>query len=878
MTLVYFFGQGKADGNAQMKAELGGKGANLAEMTSLGLPVPAGFTISTSVCMDFLSTGENFPASLEKEVEAALGKMENAMDAKFGSNENPLLVSVRSGARVSMPGMMDTILNLGLNDKAVEALARRSGNTRFAYDSYRRFIQMFANVVKGLDSHILEDALENLKQHRGVVDDTELNAQDLQHLVEDYKNIYLRELGETFPQEPKKQLWAAIGAVFRSWNCNRAKKYREIHNISNDWGTAVNVCAMVFGNMGETSATGVCFTRDPSTGENIFYGEYLINAQGEDVVAGIRTPKPLPTLMKEMPDVYEQLNGVRRILESHYRDVQDIEFTVQQGKMWLLQTRNAKRTTQAALKIAVDMVGEGLLSKKEAILRVKPNELEKLLHPTLDPRAHRQVIAKGLPASPGACSGRVVFDSKDAEAWAARGESVVLVRDETSPEDIGGMHVSRGFLTARGGMTSHAAVVARQMGKSCIAGCGALQIHARDKFLRIGKLEVFEGDWLTLDGSSGEVMLGKVNTREADLSPEFATFLAWAKELGEMNVRANADTPRDAIAAREFGAEGIGLCRTEHMFFDETRLPVVREMILAQNREERARALAKLLPFQREDFVEILKAMAGFPVTIRLLDPPLHEFLPQTDRDIQALAGQIGMKAEEIRSRVAQLHEANPMLGHRGCRLGISHPEIYEMQVCAIAEATAQLHAQGIDAKPEVMIPLVGHAQELKWLRDRLETLANQTYVTAISVENVTPKSEAIPFGTMIEVPRAALTANQIAEHADFFSFGTNDLTQTTFGFSRDDSAPFLKVYAKENILNDDPFAVVDTEGVGQLIRWAAEKGRARKPNLKVGVCGEHGGDPRSIEFFNEVGVNYVSCSPYRVPVAILSSAQVSLH
>lgn len=878
MTLVYFFGQGKADGNAQMKAELGGKGANLAEMTALGLPVPAGFTISTSVCMDFLAQGEKFPPSLENEVQQALEKTELAMGAKFGSNEAPLLVSVRSGARVSMPGMMDTILNLGLNDAVVEALARKSNNPRFAYDSYRRFIQMFANVVKGLDSHILEDALENLKQHRGVVDDTELNAQDLRHLVEDFKEIYLRELGEAFPQDPKKQLWAAIGAVFRSWNCNRAKKYREIHNIPNDWGTAVNVCAMVFGNMGESSATGVCFTRDPSTGENVFYGEYLINAQGEDVVAGIRTPKPLSALQKEMPSVYEQLNGVRKILERHYRDVQDIEFTVQEDKLWLLQTRNAKRTTQAALKIAVDMVGEGLLTQKEAILRVKPNELEKLLHPTLDPRAHRQVIAKGLPASPGACSGRVVFDSKDAEAWAARGEFVILIRDETSPEDIGGMHVSKGFLTARGGMTSHAAVVARQMGKCCIAGCGALQISAKDRYFKVGKLEVFEGDWLTLDGSSGEVMLGKVNTREADLSPEFSTFLAWAKELGSMNVRANADTPRDAIAAREFGAEGIGLCRTEHMFFDETRLPVVREMILAQTNEERARALAKLLPFQQQDFVEILKAMQGFPVTIRLLDPPLHEFLPQTDRDIQTLAGQIGMKAEDIRSRVAQLHEANPMLGHRGCRLGISHPEIYEMQVCAIAEATARLHAEGIVAKPEVMIPLVGHAQELKWLRDRLESLAIETYKTAMSALNVTAQTETIPFGTMIEVPRAALTANQIAEHADFFSFGTNDLTQTTFGFSRDDSAPFLKVYARENILNDDPFAVVDTEGVGQLIQWAAEKGRSRKPNLKVGVCGEHGGDPKSIEFFNQVGVNYVSCSPYRVPVAILSSAQAALH
>jgi pyruvate,orthophosphate dikinase len=877
MTLVYFFGQGKADGNAKMKAELGGKGANLAEMTSLGLPVPAGFTISTRVCMDFLHGGEKFPETLENEVNHALRGMERAMEANFGSQDTPLLVSVRSGARVSMPGMMDTILNLGLNDAVVEALARKSGNPRFAYDSYRRFIQMFANVVKGLDAHILEDALENLKQHRGVVDDTELNSQDLKHLVEDFKAIYQRELGEAFPQEPNKQLWAAISAVFRSWNCNRAKKYREIHNIPENWGTAVNVCAMVFGNMGDSSATGVCFTRDPSTGENIFYGEYLVNAQGEDVVAGIRTPKTLSLLQNEMPGVYEQLNGVRLTLERHYRDVQDIEFTVQEGKLWLLQTRNAKRTTQAALKTAVDMVNEGLLNKKEAIVRVKPNELEKLLHPTLDPRAHRQVIAKGLPASPGACSGRVVFDSKDAEAWAARGESVILVRDETSPEDIGGMHVSKGFLTARGGMTSHAAVVARQMGKSCIAGCGALRISIKDRFFKVGRIEVFEGDWLTLDGSSGEVMLGKVSTREAQLSPEFSTFLAWAKDLGVMNVRANADTPRDARAAREFGAEGIGLCRTEHMFFDEARLPVVREMILAQTKQERARALTKLLPFQRQDFIDILKAMEGYPVTIRLLDPPLHEFLPQTERDMHALSTQIGMPVDEIRARVAQLHESNPMLGHRGCRLGISHPEIYEMQVSAIAEATAELHAQGVDAKPEVMIPLVGHAQELKWLRNRLEVLAADTYKTSLSALNVQFQSEAIPFGTMIEVPRAALTANQIAEHADFFSFGTNDLTQTTFGFSRDDSAPFLKVYARENILTDDPFAVVDQDGVGQLIQWAAEKGRARKPNLKVGVCGEHGGDPRSIEFFNKVGVNYVSCSPYRVPVAILSSAQAAL-
>ena len=878
MALVYFFGQATADGNAKMKAELGGKGANLAEMTSLGLPVPAGFTISTKVCLDFLNGGQTFPENLEAEVEASLKRVEESMSAEFGSTQSPLLVSVRSGARVSMPGMMDTILNLGLNDKVVEALARKSANPRFAYDSYRRFIQMFANVVKGLDAHILEDALENLKQHRGVVDDTELNAHDLKHLVEDFKDIYRRELGESFPQEPKKQLWDAISAVFRSWNCNRAKKYREIHNIPNDWGTAVNVCAMVYGNMGDTSATGVCFTRDPSTGENLFYGEYLVNAQGEDVVAGIRTPKPLNLLQQEMPAVYEQLNGVRHTLEKHYRDVQDIEFTVQEGKLWLLQTRNAKRTTQAALKIAVDMVAEGLLERKEAILRVKQNELEKLLHPTLDPRAHRQVIAKGLPASPGACTGRVVFDSKDAELWAARGEPVILVRDETSPEDIGGMHVSKGFLTARGGMTSHAAVVARQMGKSCIAGCGSLQISIKDRFFKVGKIEVFEGDWLTLDGSSGEVMLGKVNTREAELSSEFSTFLSWAKSLGIMNVRANADTPRDARAAREFGAEGIGLCRTEHMFFDEARLPIVREMILAQTKQERAQALSKLLPFQREDFIEILKAMEGFPVTIRLLDPPLHEFLPQTDRDVHKLAEQISLPVDEIRNRVSSLHEANPMLGHRGCRLGISHPEIYEMQVAAIAEATAKLHAQGIQAKPEVMIPLVGHVEELKWLRSRLEVLAKETYKTALSALNFVGDCEAIPFGTMIEVPRAALTANQIAQHADFFSFGTNDLTQTTFGFSRDDSAPFLKVYARENILADDPFAVVDTEGVGQLIQWASEKGRAKKPELKVGVCGEHGGDPKSIEFFNQIGVNYVSCSPYRVPVAILSTAQAALH
>jgi pyruvate,orthophosphate dikinase len=880
MTLVYFFGAGQADGNAKMKAELGGKGANLAEMTALGLPVPAGFTISTRVCMDFLEKEEVYPPTLSDDVAKALKRVEAAMGARFADKQNPLLVSVRSGARVSMPGMMDTILNLGLNDETVEALAKKTDNPRFAYDSYRRFVQMFAGVVKDLDSHLMDDALENLKKERGVEEDTGLTADDLKGLVKQFKGIYERELGEVFPQDPYFQLWAAIGAVFKSWNCARAKKYREIHSIPEDWGTAVNVCSMVYGNMSETSGTGVCFTRDPSTGENVFYGEFLLNAQGEDVVAGIRTPRPLLLLKDEMPRVYAQLEDVRAKLEHHYRDVQDIEFTIQEGTLYLLQTRGAKRTTQAAMKIAIDLVKEGILSRPEAILRVNANDLEKLLHPTLDPRAHKQVIAKGLPASPGACSGRVVFTAVEAESWAARGEHVILVRDETSPEDIGGMHASRGFLTARGGMTSHAAVVARQMGKCCVAGCSSLHINAATKTLRVGPSEIFEGDWITLDGSTGEVMLGKVGTKDAELGEDFATFMSWASELRRLEVRANADTPKDARYARGFGAEGIGLCRTEHMFFDEHRLPVVRQMILSKNIEERRAALERLLPFQRSDFEEILEAMEGHPVTIRLLDPPLHEFLPQTEKDFLTLAGQTGLHMEEIKMRVRALHESNPMLGHRGCRLGISHPEIYEMQVKAIVQATVNRRAAGVNVRPEIMIPLVGIDHELRWLRERLEGVARETYAKESASKGVSAKVGPfdISFGTMIEIPRAALTADRIAKHADFFSFGTNDLTQTTFGFSRDDSAPFLRVYRQEGILQEDPFAVLDIAGVGALVSMATRLGRETNANLKVGICGEHGGEPRSIAFCHETGLDYVSCSPFRVPIAILGAAQAAVR
>ncbi|BBH52499.1 pyruvate, phosphate dikinase [Fluviispira sanaruensis] len=857
MSFVYFFGSGYADGNASMKSELGGKGANLAEMTALGLPVPAGFTISTRVCLEYIRDGASFSRELMNQIETALKKTEDSMGAKFADARNPLLVSVRSGARISMPGMMDTVLNLGLNEMTVEALATKTDNPRFAYDSYRRFIQMYSSVVKDLETHYMEDELESFKKMNGYKEDTELTASDLKELVGVFKAIYQKHIMEAFPEDPYEQLWQAIGAVFKSWNCPRAKKYREIHSISHDWGTAVNICSMVYGNMGSTSGTGVCFTRDPSTGENVFYGEFLINAQGEDVVAGIRTPKPLHLLEKEMPEVFIQLENVRNKLEAHYRDVQDIEFTIQEGKLYILQTRNAKRTTQAALKIAIDFAKEGLMTKEEALLRVNAQDLDKLLHPTLDPRAHKQLIAKGLPASPGAVSGRAVFTALEAESWAARGELVILVRDETSPEDIGGMYASQGFLTARGGMTSHAAVVARQMGKCCIAGCSSLNISQTQKSVKVSGIEILEGDWLTLDGTTGEVMLGKVETKNAELSGDFSIFMDWAKEIRHMKVRANADTPRDAQYARSFGAEGIGLCRTEHMFFEENRLPVVRQMILSKNSLERKAALDKLLPFQRDDFVGILSAMEGYEVTIRLLDPPLHEFLPHTDKDMMTLAAQLGFSLEDLKQRVRALHEANPMLGHRGCRLGISHPEIYEMQVRAILEASEICKEQGKKVFPEIMIPLVGIETELKWLRDRLQKIAPN-----------------LPFGTMIEVPRAALVADKIARHADFFSFGTNDLTQTTYGFSRDDSAPFLRVYKQEHILEEDPFAVIDQDGVGRLIKLACELGRKENPGLKLGICGEHGGEPASVQFCNNLGLNYVSCSPFRIPIAMLAAAQ----
>ena len=857
---MYFFGAGHAQGNASMKNELGGKGANLAEMTNIGLPVPAGFTLSTQVCMDYVKTGF-FSELLISEVKKALQMTEKVMGCQFADAVNPLLVSVRSGARVSMPGMMDTVLNLGLNSVTVEALAKKTNNSRFAYDSYRRFIQMFSNVVKNLDTHHMEDILESFKKKNGFTEDTQLSESHLKEIVAAFKALYKKHLGEVFPEDPYVQLWDAIGAVFKSWNCARAIKYREIHQIPHDWGTAVNICAMVYGNMGETSGTGVCFTRDPSTGENVFYGEYLMNAQGEDVVAGIRTPKPLALLEKEFPQSYAELVDVRHKLEKHYRDVQDIEFTLQEGKLYLLQTRNAKRTTQAALKIVLDFVEEKILTKEEALLRIPAQELDKLLHPTLDPSAAKKIVAKGLPASPGAASGRIVLSAFEAEKWDSSGEKVILVREETSPEDIGGMYVSQGFLTARGGMTSHAAVVARQMGKCCIAGCSALSISLEQKKVTIGHEVISEGDWITLDGSSGEVMLGKVPTKEVELGTDFTTLMQWTSEFRKMNVRANADTPKDAALSRKFGAQGIGLCRTEHMFFDESRLPFVRQMILAKTNEEIQSALAKLLVFQTQDFIGILSAMEGLPVTIRLLDPPLHEFLPHAEQEIQELSKQINLSVEEIKIRVKALSESNPMLGHRGCRLGISHPEIYEMQVNAIVSAVAQCEAQGKKVFPEIMIPLVSTEFELKWLRERLTKI-----------------SKNIPFGTMIEVPRAALTADSIAKYADFFSFGTNDLTQTTYGFSRDDSGPFLRAYKQERIMEVDPFAVLDQDGVGILVKMACELGKKTNKNIKLGICGEHGGEPASVKFCHSIGLNYVSCSPFRIPIAMLAAAQAALE
>jgi len=880
---VYAFGGGTAEGRSEMKNLLGGKGANLAEMANLGLPVPPGFTITTEVCTYYYANGENYPAELKAQVEAALSKIEGGMDCHFGSLENPLLVSVRSGARASMPGMMDTVLNLGLNDQTVEALAKRSKDPRFAYDSYRRFIQMYSDVVLGVEHHHFEDILESHKQDHDLSLDTDLSAEDWKVVVVAFKDKVKEELGRPFPQSVEDQLWGAIGAVFGSWMNQRAITYRRLHDIPAEWGTAVNVQAMVFGNMGEDCATGVAFTRDPSTGENFFYGEYLVNAQGEDVVAGIRTPQyltkaarelagaELPSMEEVMPGVFKQLDDVRHKLEKHFTDMQDIEFTVQQSKLWMLQTRTGKRTSAASLKIAVDMAREGLIGKHQAVARIEPGNLDQLLHPTLDPKAERKVVARGLPASPGAASGKVVFSAEDAEVRAKNGEKVILVRIETSPEDIGGMHVSQGILTSRGGMTSHAAVVARGMGRPCVAGAGEVRIDYKAKQFKALGTVVKEGDIITLDGATGEVMLGHVPTVHPELSGDFATLMEWADSIRTLKVRTNAETPLDARTARKFGAEGIGLCRTEHMFFDPKRILAVREMILASNEAGRRHALAKIEPYQKNDFVELFEIMQGLPVTIRLLDPPLHEFLPTTEEEMAEVAEAAGTDVAMVRSRNTQLHEANPMLGHRGCRLGITYPEIYEMQARAIFTAAVEVSKKtGLAVIPEVMIPLVGTKKELDLMKDVVDLAASQVFAS-------TGTTLEYSVGTMIELPRAALAAGKIAETAEFFSFGTNDLTQTTLGMSRDDSGPFLEIYRQKGIYEHDPFATIDVDGVGEMIKIATERGRATRNSLKLGICGEHGGDPASIAFCQSVGLDYVSCSPYRVPIARLAAAQAAL-
>ena len=880
---VYTFGDGHAEGCTDMRDLLGGKGANLAEMCRLGLAVPPGFTLTTEVCTYYSEHEGAFPRGLKSRVEEALAGVEKVMGAKLGNTKNPLLVSVRSGARASMPGMMDTVLNLGLNDQTVKGLAANSGDERFAYDSYRRFIQMYANVVMGMEPFHFEDLLEDHKLARGYNLDTELTAGDWKELIGEYMEKVDEVLGKPFPQDPREQLWGAIAAVFSSWQNERAVTYRKLYGIPEEWGTAVNIQAMVFGNMGQDSATGVCFSRDPSTGENVFYGEFLINAQGEDVVAGIRTPQPLTIAGREageddlesmeeaMPTLFAELVAVRGRLERHFRDTQDMEFTIQRGKLWMLQTRTGKRTTHAAVKIAVDMVAEGLIDKAEAVRRVDADQLDQLLHPTRDPDAERKVIARGLPASPGAASGKVVFTAEAAEARGALHERVILVRAETSPEDIGGMHASQGILTTRGGMTSHAAVVARGMGKPCITGTSEMRVDMKAKTLTIGQMELSEGEVVTIDGSSGEVMLGAVPTIEPTLSGDFATLMEWVDGFRTMKVRANAETPADAETARRFGAEGIGLCRTEHMFFDPERIVHMREMILAEGAPRRRAALAKLLPYQRQDFVGLFTIMAGLPVTVRLLDPPLHEFLPHDEDDLEDVAREAGIDLASVKARAAKLKETNPMLGHRGCRLGVTYPEIYEMQVRAIFEAAAEVTGRGDGAVvPEVMVPLVGSRREFELIKVLVDTVA---------VEVAAASGVEIDYlvGTMIELPRAALRAHDIARVAEFFSFGTNDLTQATFGLSRDDAGTFLKVYHEKGVFRDDPFVTLDVRGVGELIRIATQRGRGRKPDLKLGICGEHGGDPASIRFCQEVGLDYVSCSPYRVPVARLAAAQAAL-
>ena len=882
---VYTFGGGATDDDPRTrdKTIVGGKGANLAEMAGIGLPVPPGFTITTEECVRYLAEGANFSDALRQEVAEALTHIERAVGKKFGDPADPLLVSVRSGARVSMPGMMDTVLNLGLNDVTVEGLAAASGDARFAWDSYRRFIQMYADVVLGIDHHLFEDVLETTKEDNGFYADIEMEAQHWQALVGEYKRIVEAELGRGFPQDVAEQLWGAIAAVFDSWDSDRAKVYRRINDIAGGWGTAVNVQAMVFGNMGDTSATGVAFTRDPATGERAYYGEWLVNAQGEDVVAGIRTPQYLtkqareragakPLSMEEaMPAAYGELARVFDLLETHYHDMQDIEFTVERGTLWMLQTRSGKRTAKAALKMAVDMVDEGLIDEATAICRVDPMALDQLLHPTLDPEAPRDVLGTGLPASPGAASGAIVLDADTAERKAAIGEAVILVRVETSPEDIHGMHAAKGILTARGGMTSHAAVVARGMGRPCVSGASSLSIDLASRTLRIGKRELREGDIITLDGTTGQIMAGEVRTIEPELVGDFGVLMGWADGHRRMKVRANAETPADCRMARQFGAEGIGLCRTEHMFFDASRIAAVRQMILAEDEKARRVALAKLLPEQRADFQAIFEIMAGLPVTIRLLDPPLHEFLPHSEDEFAELSDAIGIGADTLKRRAAELHEVNPMLGHRGCRLGITFPEIYEMQAQAIFEAACDVAAaSGAAPVPEVMIPLVATRRELEILRALVDRTAAQVFAERGRVLDY-------QVGTMIELPRAALMAGEIAEQAEFFSFGTNDLTQTTLGLSRDDAGRFLGAYVEQGIFPRDPFVSLDIDGVGQLVRLAAERGRAARAGIKLGICGEHGGDPASIGFCEDIGLDYVSASPYRVPIARLAAAQAAL-
>ncbi|MEE3235331.1 MAG: pyruvate, phosphate dikinase [Candidatus Latescibacterota bacterium] len=872
---VYLFGTRRSEGDQSMKNLLGGKGANLAEMSSMGLPVPAGFTITTEVCTYYYNHKNSYPRELAKQIDSAIREVEKTMGATFGDPKNPLLLSVRSGARVSMPGMMETVLNLGLNDEIVEGLVKQSGDARFCYDVYRRFVQMYGDVVMGMrpegnEIDPFEQLLEKKKHKRGVELDNELLAEDLKQLVAEFKAEIKKRLKRTFPEDPKEQLKGAVGAVFGSWQGDRAIRYREIESIPHNWGTAVNVQSMVYGNMGNDCATGVAFTRDPSTGKNQLYGEFLTNAQGEDVVAGIRTPEPITRLRRRQPKAYKEFLKVCSLLEKHYKDMQDMEFTIQKGKLWMLQTRSGKRTAAAAVKIAVDMVNERLINKKTALTRVNPNDLDQLLHPTFASGKKTQVVGKGLPASPGAASGTVVFQADEAEALAAEGKKVILVRLETSPEDIGGMHAAQGILTARGGMTSHAAVVARGMGKCCVAGCDDISIdYKKNRFVASGKT-IKKDDWVSLDGTSGEVMLGEVETQEARFSKEFAVLMKWADQIRKLKVRTNADSPHDSEVARKFGAEGIGLCRTEHMFFEGDRIVAVREMILSEDEKGRRRALTKLKPMQRRDFEGIFKAMNGLPVTIRLLDPPLHEFLPHEVAQQKEMADQMKVPLQQIKNKIDSLHEFNPMLGHRGCRLGVTFPEIYEMQVEAIFEASIRAKKKRIKALPEIMIPLVGTVRELSDLKAMIGRVAKR-----VSQKAKVKLSYSV--GTMIEIPRAALVADQIAVEAEFFSFGTNDLTQLTFGYSRDDAGKFLPEYVASGILATDPFQSLDSEGVGQLVEIGTERGRSTRKKLKVGICGEHGGDPDSVTFCHNVGLDYVSCSPFRVPIARLAAAQAAL-